>query len=95
VGFSLRFAPQAKLMTIFDGYPDGISLFMEKWLASWGYPAEEYKAYRQAIGNIHEATRTLARGGRYMNTGRMSVEDVRAVLQATDRLARALVARSG
>jgi hypothetical protein len=51
-----------------------------------------FGAYREAIAGIPEAHRTLARGGRYMSIERMTVEDVRTVLEATDRLARALVA---
>jgi hypothetical protein len=92
VGFSLRYAPQAKLVTIFDAYPDYMSLFMERWLGSWGHPTAAYQAYREAITGIREADQTIVHGGRYMSYARMSVEDVRTILEATDRLARALAA---
>ncbi|MBC8446630.1 MAG: hypothetical protein H8D78_02675 [Chloroflexi bacterium] len=92
VGFSLRYAPKTKLVTIFDAYPDYMCLFMEKWLPSWGHPTAAYQAYREAIGGIPEVDRTLVRDGRYMSYARMSLEDVRTVLEATDRLARALAA---
>ncbi|HET9215884.1 MAG TPA: hypothetical protein VFR18_02835, partial [Terriglobia bacterium] len=38
VGFSLRHTYKTRLKTIFDAYPEYMSLFLEKWLPEWGNP---------------------------------------------------------
>ncbi len=95
VGFSIRYAPEDRLVTIIDAYPEMTSLFLEKWLPKWGNPVDAYREYRDAVSSISEARRILSEGkGRYASHSRMDPDDLRVLLEATDRLARRLVSDS-
>jgi len=94
VGFSLRYPPKHKLVTIMDAYPTSVSVFLEKWLPDWNNPIEAYRTYRARVHTIPEVQRVYSQGKRYAFYGRMAPEDVRTILDATDQLAEALKAHS-
>jgi hypothetical protein len=95
VGFSLRAnAPNGTLTTILDAYPTYISLFVEKWLPGWGDPVDAYRAYRAAVDTIPEVRRINSQSKRYASYDRLSPDEMRILLDASDKLATALVERS-
>jgi hypothetical protein len=93
-GFSLRYAPKDRLITIVDAFPTGFSVFMENRLKDWGDPIDEYQTYRAKVNVIPEVTQVYSQVRRTVFHERITPDDLRLILEATDELARALVARS-
>ncbi len=91
VGFSFRVTYHQRPKTIVDAYPAYISLFVEKWLPDWGNPIDAYREYREKLQSIPECQRVFSEGRRYVFYNRLRPEDIRVILEATDRLAEALV----
>jgi hypothetical protein len=95
VGFSLRYAPRKRLITIFDAYPTYISIIKEEWLPEWNNPLESYRAYREAVSSIPEIQRVYSRNGRYVYYEKMTLEEAQTLLEATAGFARTLVESKG
>ena len=93
-GFSLRYAPKDKRITIVDAFPNGISVFLEKRLKDWGNPIDEYRTYRAKVDVIPEVSQVYSQARRTVFHERITPDDLRLILDATDGLARALVTRS-
>ena len=94
VGFSLRYAPQDKLMTLFDAYPTYLGIITEKWEERIHLPLDAYHTYRESLAEIPVVQRTFSRGRQYVDYSDLSPEEVRQILEATDRLAEAWVKSS-
>ena len=94
VGFSLRYAPKDKLVTLFDAYPTYLAIIREKWATLAQLPPDAYRTYCRALADIPVLQRTFSRGGQYVNYSDLSPEEVRQILEATDRLADAWVKSS-
>lgn len=91
VGFSLRATTkQGKYKTIIDAYPEQISIFKKDWLKDWGNPVELYKKYREKVDKVSAVLQVISSGRRYVPYSNMKVEDLVAMLEATDELANAL-----
>lgn len=94
VGFSLRYRPKGKLVTLFDAYPTYLSLIKEEWVKERDIPEDAYRAYRTEISGIPEAQRTFSRRGRYSSYKDLTVEEARTILAATDKLAQTMIERT-
>ncbi len=90
-GFSLRYAPQGKAITIIDAQPTYISLFKKDWLSQWENPVQAYQEYLEAVNRIPEVRRVNGENRRYVRFDRLTLDDMRLLLEATNRLARELV----
>ncbi len=64
----------------------------EELAVTWQQPGA-YQAYRSTLEAIPEVRRLYGRKGRYVYYDRLTVDEVRVILQATDSLAHALVAQ--
>ncbi len=93
-GFSLRYAPKGKLVTIIQAFPTYMSLVKEDWLAAWDDYQEAYRTYRTVLSNIPEALRIFSRNGLWIYYDRMTADQSHAILEATDQLAAKLVEKS-
>lgn len=94
IGFSLRHHGQDKKKhTFFDAYPTYISVVKEEWVAEREIPQEIYREYREAVSNIPEVQQTFSRGGRYVYYAKLTIDETRVLLEATDHLAIALTDR--
>lgn len=96
IGFSLRHHGQdkkKKRYTFFDAYPTYISVVKEEWVAEREIPQEIYREYREAVSNIPEVQQTFSRGGRYVYYAKLTIDETRVLLEATDHLAVALTDR--
>jgi hypothetical protein len=94
VGFSLRYAPKDKLMTLFDAYPTYVGIITEKWEARIQLPPVAYRTYRESLAEIPVVQRAFSRGRQYVDYSDLPPEEVRQILEATDRLAEAWVKSS-
>lgn len=86
IGFSLRIPWQGKLVTIFDAYPMYASVFQKKWVEQYGFPAESYNKYRDALMESPRLGSVVVSGGRYPNYDTLTEEDVMLLLSSTDKL---------
>ena len=93
-GFTLRYAPKDKLMTLFDAYPTNLGVISEKWVARNQLPPDAYRMYRESLAEIPVVQRTFSRGRQYVNYSDLSPAEVRQILEATDQLAEAWVKSS-
>lgn len=91
-GFSLRWNRDDRPLTIIRGFPTFIGLFTEKSLVDWGNPVEAYRAYRGQVDTVREVQHVYSQNRTYAPYNRMNPDDLRVILEATDQLARALVA---
>lgn len=94
VGFSLRYRPKGKLVTLFDAYPTYLSLIKEEWVKERDIPEDAYRVYRTEISGIPEAQRTFSRRGRYSSYKDLTVEEAQTILAATDKLAQTMIAKT-
>lgn len=89
VGFSLRIPWGAKLVTVFDAYPNYISVFKDKYVGKHNLPPDPYRRYRSDLSKSGIVTTMLATGKRYIKYEDMSEDEVKLLLECTDRLAAA------
>ena len=94
LGFSLRYAPTSKLMTLVGAYPAYMSVVTEKWATDVQVPPDAYRTYREMLANIPAMQRIFNRGGVYFDYKDLSPEELRQILEATDQLAEAWVKSS-
>lgn len=93
-GFSLRGVHKDKILTLMIAYPRNISVFLEKWLRQWDNPIEAYRAYRAQVDAISEVQRVYSQNRKYAFYDHLTQDELSVLLEATDKLAQALVARS-
>jgi hypothetical protein len=93
-GFSVRYAPKGKLVTILQAFPTYMTLAREDWLAPWGDYQEAYRAYRVELNDIPEILRIFSRNGLLVYYDKLTPDQLRVLLEATDQLAAKLVESS-
>ncbi|MBI4739705.1 hypothetical protein HY772_09295, partial [Candidatus Woesearchaeota archaeon] len=91
VGFSLRYSRGNKLLTIIEGYPTMIAIFVERQLVDWGNPIDAYGAYYSHIERIPEVQRVHSLNRKYVYYNKLTQDETRIILETTDQLAQALV----
>ncbi len=94
-GFSLRLNLDGKLKTVFDAYPDSVSVLSPKMETNLNLPDEIREQYRGRLLQVGAFGSALGRGGRYV--GYESLKDItelELLLDATDTLADQLVENS-
>ena len=89
VGFSLRIPWRGKLTTIFDAYPNVLSIIQDKRVKEHDLPEAAHEAYRIALLGSPRLSGLYAAGRRYIDYDRLSEEEVRLILDSTDTLAKA------
>jgi hypothetical protein len=94
-GFSLGCPHNGKRVVILVAYPRNISVFLEKWLRQWDNPVGAYQAYRKRLENISEIQQVYSQGRKYAFYANLSQDEVSLLLEATDQLAKDLVANVG
>ena len=89
-GFSVRTKWKGKYRSIIDLYPDNMSLITEKMVKNADFPLEAYHKYREAISAVPVGRQTLSEGRRYVNYKDISLDDFKIMLDATDKMIRAV-----
>lgn len=86
VGFSLRIQWKGQMMTIFDAYPDSISIILpEKWARQYELPEEAYQSYRNELMKSPTLGSYIAAGRRYVSYEALTPDDVALILFSTDK----------
>lgn len=86
VGFSLRIPWKGRLTTIFDAYPNNISIILtEKWVHQYEIPAEAYQKYKNELMKSPVLGSAVTAGRKYLNYEDMTEDDVMLILDSTDK----------
>ena len=89
VGFSLRIPWKGKKVTVFDAYPKDVAIFQEKRIKQDDLTLNEYHEYRKTLMESPTIASAFAAGRRYIKYEQMSEEELRLLLDTTDKLAKA------
>lgn len=98
VGFSLRINWKGKLATIFEAYPTYAGVLGEKRANQFDFPMTHYRTYREQLMKspiLSSVCAEATKYTKYISYENMSEEDTVLLLNATDKLARALCDDSG
>lgn len=90
VGFSLRLTWKGKIRTIFEAYPKYVGITQEKRARESELPAEIYRVYKEELMNVPVFASTFASGRghvKYVNYENIKIDDLRLLLNATDKFA--------
>jgi len=93
VGFSLRLHWKGKLRTIFEAYPDSLTIYQEKRLAKAELPMEPYVEYKSQLLSSSVIGSAYANQRRYLYYKDISNNDIELILRSTDNWAKAITRR--
>jgi hypothetical protein len=94
VGFSLGCPRKGKRLVVLVAYPRNISVFLERWMQQWDDPIDAYQAYRKRLETISEIQQVYSQGRKYAFYDNLTQDEVSLLLEATDQLAKDLVAKA-
>ena len=90
VGFSLRIPHHKKLTTIFDAYPDSVSICTDKDVEKKELPRETYQAYKEKLMRSRIFGNAFVSGRKYLKYNEISGDEAALLLKATDEFARSV-----
>ena len=86
VGFSVQIPWKSRLVTVFEGYPDSLSIFQTKRVSQDRLPEEGYSQYRASLMEVPTIATALASRRRYIYYDKLAYSDIEAVINATSEL---------
>jgi hypothetical protein len=89
VGFSLRIPWKGKLVTVFDAYPEYASILQEKRVKYNDLTNEEYQSYRNELMECPALAIVFSSGKTYIRYEQISQEELRLLLESTDKVVKA------
>ena len=90
VGFSLKLLWKGKTRTIFDAYPEYLSIYQEKRLTKDDIPKEPHVEYKLQLLSSSVIGSAYANKRRYLYYKDISIDDIELILRSTDNWARAI-----
>lgn len=94
VGFSLRLSWKNKLRTVFEAYPDYMSIYQEKRLTKDELPKELHGEYKTQLMNSSTIGSAVTNHRRYIYFKDVSKDDVRFLLKVTNDWAKSISEKS-
>ena len=89
VGFSLRIRWRGKLVTVFEAHPWDVGVCRDKIQEKYDLPKKNHEDYKSDLKASSVITAEfLVKDRKFIRIEEMAEEDVRILLEATDRLAR-------